>query len=85
MRAIVLTAMPALPRSNFEGRRDSPTRRFLNIRPMTMMFAVKIPRVPNAMTILKAMVEPMLIRLSIAVVRNVDITELTGIPHPGGT
>ena len=59
--------------------------RFLSMQPMTMMLEMKMLTALSDRMMLKANVEPMIMRHKIDVDKSVRITALTGISHPGGT
>ena len=59
--------------------------RFLNMQPMTMIFEMKMLTALSERMILKAKVEPMMMRHRIDVDKSVSITALMGISQPGGT
>jgi hypothetical protein len=55
------------------------------MQPMTMMLEMKMLTALSDRMMLKANVEPMIMRHKIDVDKSVRITALTGISHPGGT
>ena len=83
--AIPLMSRPPLPSSKREGRMGSLARRFLNMQPMTMRLEEMMARPDREMMMLKAMEEPMIMRLNSDEHMSVAITAFKGMSQPGRT
>ena len=83
--ATVLTASPARPKLNRDGKSGSPTRRFLKMHEMAKIYEPTVPTWPMEMMTLKAMDDPMMMRLSRVVMVRVVMTAFRGMSQPVGT
>jgi hypothetical protein len=83
--AIVLIANPARPKLNRDGRSGSPTTRFLKMHDIAKIYEPTVPTCPIDIITLKAMDEPMIMRLSNVVMVNVAMTAFSGMSQPAGT
>jgi hypothetical protein len=82
--AMALMATPALPRLNCDDKSGSPTSRFRKMQDIAIMYEPTVPTCPMDMMTLKAIDEPMMMRLSNVVMIRVVMTALSGMSQPAG-
>lgn len=83
--AMALINKPAFPKLNRDGRSGSPISRFRKMHVIGKIYELIVPTCPIEMMMLKAIDEPMIMRLSNEVMISVKITALSGISQPTGT